>query len=145
MARKKIALIGAGQIGGTLAFLAAMKELGDIVLFDSLNGQTGGAFQGTAVPSPAPPPAPPPSYPPAPIWTFPSWGDLGIDFDSPKIMGHWEEIMNRINSGDMPPEDVDKRPKPEDIARVAEWIAGQLLEADSARNSSAGERAQAGL
>ena len=28
---------------------------------------------------------------------------LKIDFDSPKIMGHWEEIMNRINSGDMPP------------------------------------------
>src|SRR5260221_8933930 len=37
--------------------------------------------------------------------------NLAIDFDSPKIMGHWEEIMNRINSGDMPPDDVDKRPK----------------------------------
>ena len=34
MARKKIALIGAGQIGGNLALLAAMKELGDVVLFD---------------------------------------------------------------------------------------------------------------
>ena len=34
MARKKIALIGAGQIGGTLALLAATKELGDIILFD---------------------------------------------------------------------------------------------------------------
>ncbi|MFI5341253.1 MAG: malate dehydrogenase, partial [Candidatus Methylomirabilales bacterium] len=34
MARKKIALIGAGQIGGNLALLAAQKELGDIVLFD---------------------------------------------------------------------------------------------------------------
>ena len=34
MARKKIALIGAGMIGGTLAHLAAMRELGDIVLFD---------------------------------------------------------------------------------------------------------------
>ncbi|MBV9290141.1 MAG: malate dehydrogenase [Hyphomicrobiales bacterium] len=38
MARKKIALIGAGQIGGTLAFLAALKELGDIVLFDIVEG-----------------------------------------------------------------------------------------------------------
>ncbi len=38
MARKKIALIGAGQIGGTLALLAAMKELGDIVLFDIVDG-----------------------------------------------------------------------------------------------------------
>src|SRR5471030_412239 len=34
MARKKIALIGAGQIGGTLALLAGQKVLGDIVLFD---------------------------------------------------------------------------------------------------------------
>ena len=34
MARRKIALIGAGQIGGTLALLAGQKELGDIVLFD---------------------------------------------------------------------------------------------------------------
>jgi malate dehydrogenase len=38
MARKKIALIGAGQIGGTLALLAATKELGDIVLFDIVDG-----------------------------------------------------------------------------------------------------------
>src|SRR5690349_19550326 len=38
MARKKIALIGAGNIGGTLAHLAASKELGDIVLFDVVEG-----------------------------------------------------------------------------------------------------------
>ena len=38
MARKKIALIGAGQIGGTLAHLAATKELGDVVLFDIVDG-----------------------------------------------------------------------------------------------------------
>jgi malate dehydrogenase len=38
MARSKIALIGAGQIGGTLAHLAALKELGDIVLFDIVDG-----------------------------------------------------------------------------------------------------------
>ncbi|RYE88521.1 MAG: malate dehydrogenase [Hyphomicrobiales bacterium] len=38
MARKKIALIGAGQIGGTLALLAATKELGDVVLFDVMDG-----------------------------------------------------------------------------------------------------------
>jgi malate dehydrogenase len=38
MARKKIALIGAGQIGGTLAHLAGLKELGDIVLFDIAEG-----------------------------------------------------------------------------------------------------------
>ncbi|HVG48765.1 MAG TPA: malate dehydrogenase, partial [Rubellimicrobium sp.] len=38
MARPKIALIGAGQIGGTLAHLAALKELGDIILFDIAEG-----------------------------------------------------------------------------------------------------------
>jgi malate dehydrogenase len=38
VARKKIALIGAGNIGGTLAHLAATKELGDIVLFDVVEG-----------------------------------------------------------------------------------------------------------
>lgn len=38
MARSKIALIGAGHIGGTLALLAGLKELGDIVLFDIAEG-----------------------------------------------------------------------------------------------------------
>jgi malate dehydrogenase len=38
MARNKIALVGAGNIGGTLAHLAASKELGDIVLFDVIEG-----------------------------------------------------------------------------------------------------------
>jgi len=38
MARPKIALIGAGQIGGTLAHLVAMKELGDVVMFDIAEG-----------------------------------------------------------------------------------------------------------
>ena len=38
MARSKIALLGSGQIGGTLALLAGLKELGDIVLTDMLPG-----------------------------------------------------------------------------------------------------------
>ena len=38
MARSKIALVGGGQIGGTLAHLAAIKELGDIVVFDIAEG-----------------------------------------------------------------------------------------------------------
>lgn len=38
MARHKIALVGAGQIGGTLALLAGLKELGDVVLFDVVEG-----------------------------------------------------------------------------------------------------------
>ena len=38
MARNKIALIGSGMIGGTLAHIAAQKELGDVVLFDIAEG-----------------------------------------------------------------------------------------------------------
>ena len=38
MARKKIALIGAGYIGGTLAHLVGLKQLGDVVLFDIVKG-----------------------------------------------------------------------------------------------------------
>ncbi len=38
MARNKIALIGAGQIGGTLAHLAGIRELGEVVLFDVVDG-----------------------------------------------------------------------------------------------------------
>ena len=65
--------------------------------------------------------------------------NLRVDLQSPKIMGHWEEIMSRINSGDMPPED-ETRPKPEEISRVADWILLQLREAETVRQSSAGER-----
>ena len=42
MARSKIALIGAGQIGGTLALLAAQKELGAVALFDIVEGMPPG-------------------------------------------------------------------------------------------------------
>src|SRR6201992_4357984 len=38
MARAKIALIGAGMIGGTLAHIAAREELGDVILFDIAEG-----------------------------------------------------------------------------------------------------------
>jgi malate dehydrogenase len=38
MARKKIALIGAGNIGGTMAHLCALKQLGDVVLYDVIDG-----------------------------------------------------------------------------------------------------------
>ena len=42
MARVKIALIGAGQIGGTLALLAVQRDLGDVVLFDVVEGMPQG-------------------------------------------------------------------------------------------------------
>lgn len=42
MARRKIALIGAGQIGGTLALLCVQRELGDVVVFDVVEGMPQG-------------------------------------------------------------------------------------------------------
>ncbi len=53
MARPKIALIGAGQIGGTLAHLAAIKELGDVVLFDIADGTPQGKALDIAESGPA--------------------------------------------------------------------------------------------
>ena len=52
MARNKIALIGAGQIGGTLALLAGLKELGDVVLFDIVEGVPDGKALDIAQASP---------------------------------------------------------------------------------------------
>lgn len=52
MSRNKIALIGAGQIGGTLALLAAQKELGDVVLFDIAEGMPQGKALDLAQSSP---------------------------------------------------------------------------------------------
>jgi malate/lactate dehydrogenase len=53
MARSKIALIGAGQIGGTLALLAGLKELGDVLLVDVVEGVPQGKaldiVQGSAI------------------------------------------------------------------------------------------------
>ena len=50
--KKKITLIGAGQIGGTLAHLIAIKELGDIVLFDVAEGLAKGKALDIAQSSP---------------------------------------------------------------------------------------------
>ncbi len=52
MARDKIALIGAGNIGGTLAHLLGLKELGDIVLFDIVKGVPAGKALDLAESSP---------------------------------------------------------------------------------------------
>ena len=53
MARNKIALVGGGQVGGTIALLAGLKELGDIVLFDVIDGMPQGKaldiVQGSAI------------------------------------------------------------------------------------------------
>lgn len=52
MTRPKISLIGAGQIGGTLAYLVGLKELGDVVLFDIVEGTPQGKSLDIAEASP---------------------------------------------------------------------------------------------
>ncbi len=52
MARNKIALVGAGQIGGTLALLSGLKDLGDIILFDVAEGMPQGKALDIAEASP---------------------------------------------------------------------------------------------
>lgn len=52
MARKKIALIGSGMIGGTLAHMIGLKELGDVVLFDIMEGMPQGKALDIAESSP---------------------------------------------------------------------------------------------
>jgi hypothetical protein len=70
-------------------------------------------------------------------------GDLRIDvlpadFGNSRIAGHWSEIMDRLNAGEMPPK-KEPRPKPEEIVRIAEWIAEKLTDADAARVAAARE------
>ncbi|GJM02899.1 MAG: malate dehydrogenase [Rhodomicrobium sp.] len=52
MARNKVALIGAGMIGGTLAHLIGLKELGDVVVFDIVDGMPKGKSLDLAQSSP---------------------------------------------------------------------------------------------
>ncbi|OWK45450.1 DUF1592 domain-containing protein [Fimbriiglobus ruber] len=71
-------------------------------------------------------------------------GDLRVDnlqpdFTSPKTAGRWEEIMGRVNSGDMPPKDKP-RPPGDEVARVSEWVTGQLAEAEAARQAAGSEK-----
>lgn len=64
-------------------------------------------------------------------------GDFRLDNLSPKVgfedTPQWVEIMERINSGEMPPEDEKKQPTAENRAEIVEWIATQLKEGEAAR------------
>src|SRR6202034_854156 len=66
-------------------------------------------------------------------------GDLRVDtlardFVNAGVAGHWTDIMDRINAGEMPPKkETQARPKADEIAKVAEWISQQLTEAEAAR------------
>ena len=65
-----------------------------------------------------------------------------MDNLSPKVgtenTPQWLEIMERINSGEMPPEDAKVRPKAEESARIVEWIAARMKEGEAARMAARG-------
>ncbi|MEK0447685.1 MAG: hypothetical protein RLZZ399_3006 [Verrucomicrobiota bacterium] len=64
-------------------------------------------------------------------------GDLRIDTLSPQIglkdTSQWAEIVSRITSGEMPPEDEKERPSTAENARVIEWISARIKEGEAAR------------
>ncbi len=61
--------------------------------------------------------------------------DLAADFAAPKSAGRWEEVLGRVTSGEMPPPDRP-RPKPDDAAGVAAWVAGRLAEAEATQGNA---------
>ena len=54
-----------------------------------------------------------------------SFEALKPDFSQPRFAGHWEEVMNQINLGEMPPKDK-RQPAPAEVLAVAEWIGGEI-------------------
>jgi Protein of unknown function (DUF1592)/Protein of unknown function (DUF1588)/Protein of unknown function (DUF1587)/Protein of unknown function (DUF1585)/Protein of unknown function (DUF1595)/Planctomycete cytochrome C len=64
-------------------------------------------------------------------------GDFRLDTLSPKVgfenNPQWVEVMERINSGEMPPKKEKKRPAAEDSAKVVEWIALKMKEGEAAK------------
>ncbi len=64
---------------------------------------------------------------------------LPRDFRDEGIARHWAEMMDRMDSGDMPPK-KEPRPAGAEIAQVADWITTRLVEAEAARQASEGER-----
>jgi mono/diheme cytochrome c family protein len=69
-------------------------------------------------------------------------GDFRIDTLSPLVgmenTPQWLEIMERINSGEMPPKKVQKRPAADESAGVVAWIAAKMKEGEAARMAARG-------
>ncbi|WP_233903125.1 DUF1592 domain-containing protein [Stieleria maiorica] len=64
-------------------------------------------------------------------------GDFRVDNLSPKVgfedTPQWVEVMERIQSGEMPPEDASPQPTADQRAEIIEWIAARIKEGESAR------------
>ena len=64
---------------------------------------------------------------------------LSTDFIAPPVAGHWTDIMDRINTGEMPPK-KEARPNAAEISHVVEWISAQLTDAENEHQASMGEK-----
>lgn len=64
---------------------------------------------------------------------------LGRDFAETSNATRWAEIMDRVNSGEMPPR-KEPRPKAAEATRVVDWISSQIADAEAARHAATGEK-----
>ncbi len=69
-------------------------------------------------------------------------GEFRVDNLSPKVgtenTPQWLEVMERVNTGEMPPKKVKVRPGADESAKVVEWIAARMKEGESARMAARG-------
>lgn len=63
---------------------------------------------------------------------------LGRDFTKGRAADVWIEVMDRLNLGEMPPEDAAKRPTAAESTAIAGWVAAKVAEAESLSNSTGG-------
>lgn len=61
---------------------------------------------------------------------------LSADFGDPAMRGRWREVVNVLNSHEMPPE-KETQPKPEEVAAVVDWITSQAVRAELAKREQA--------
>jgi hypothetical protein len=64
--------------------------------------------------------------------------ELGIDFLQGKAADQWHEVINAINSGSMPPAEVERRPDPSRSFAVSEWVGRELRRAEQASRMAGG-------
>lgn len=64
---------------------------------------------------------------------------LGTDFLAGKNADTWHEVINQINSGKMPPEEVEKRPDPKQSFALVEWVGHELKSAERTARMAGGK------
>jgi mono/diheme cytochrome c family protein len=62
---------------------------------------------------------------------------LPLDFSQPTTADHWKEVIDRINAGEMPPEEKP-RPDPKQAAALVDWVHARLREVDLAAKNAGG-------